>query len=594
MTPVLAELRIVGLGVIDDAIIELHPGLTVVTGETGAGKTMVVTALGLAAGGRGDAGRVRTGAPRTSVEARFQIPVDGPAATIALAAGAELDDDGSLIALRTVTSDGRSRAHLGGRSVPLTTLSEVTDSLLAIHGQSGAISLLRPAQQRSVLDRYAGLADVIGAYRTLRTEWLGVRADLRDRRARGLERAQREQILQLGLAEIAQVAPTPGEDVALVAESRRLENADALRSGAAGAQLLLAGGDGSADLAADTVDAVAQIEGARRLLEGADDGVLRALAGSLKEASVILTDVSMDLSGYLDDLDADPARLQEMLSRQAVLKSLTRRYGADVDAVLAWAEQARTELRALDTSEETIAALQEQQDTLAKAVAAAGLALSRSREQAAEQLAAGATAELANLAMGRARLRIAVTSTPVPADHPEAVPVGSGHLAAGPEGLDQVDILLTSHRGAPELPIQKGASGGELSRVMLALEVVLAEADPVGTLVFDEVDAGVGGRAASEIGTLLARLASTHQVVVVTHLAQVAACADSQLVVDAGDDGAIRSSSVRRVDGADREVELARMLGGTDGTTARRHAADLLAAARDRLAGASGSSRRKS
>ncbi|MEO5831992.1 MAG: DNA repair protein RecN [Nakamurella sp.] len=572
----LSELRITGLGVIDDAVLELHPGLTVVTGETGAGKTMVVTALGLATGGRADAHRVRTGAARATVEARFSPPAHSSAVTVALAAGGELDDDGSLIAVRTVAADGRSRAHIGGRSAPLATLSEVTDPLVAIHGQSEAISLLRPAQQRAVLDRFAGLAGEISDYRRVRSEWQAARRELADRLASGQQRAQREQLLQIGLAEIAAVAPLPGEDSELVAEARRLENADALRSAAADAQLSL---DGS-ELDPGVPSAVGQLTAARRVLESAGDEKLRTLSGALREAGVLLTDVLMELSAYLDELDADPERLQTIMERQSVLRALTRRYGADVDAVLDWAAAASVELASLDVSDEAITALREQEKRLAAAVSTAGKRLTKARTTRAETLGTAATSELANLAMGRATLRVAVAQTEAAADHADVLKVGGRHIIAGPDGFDTVELLLTAHQGAPELPIQKGASGGELSRVMLALEVVLAEADPVATLVFDEVDAGVGGRAATEIGALLARLARTHQVIVVTHLAQVAAYADRQLVVDATEDGAVRSSSVRVVVGELREAELARMLGGTVGASARRHAAELVAAAR--------------
>ena len=574
----LSEIRITGLGVIDDAVLELAPGLTVVTGETGAGKTMVVTALGLATGGRADASRVRTGAGRATVEARFELPAGSAALVIAEAAGAELDDDGSLIAVRSVGSDGRSRAYVGGRAVPLATLSDLTDGLVAIHGQLEAISLLRPAQQRAVLDRFAGLAADLTRYRQLRSQWQAARRELAERLASGRERAQREQLLLLGLAEIEKVAPLPGEDTDLVAEAKRLENADSLRAAAAEAQAALAG----SDVEPDQPSAVTQLTAARRLLETSGDEQLRALADSLREAGVLLTDVGMELSSYLDSLDADPDRLQSVLERQSVLRTLTRRYGADADAVLEWAELARTELESLDTSDEAIAALRSREQELATQVAEAGGLISRRRSAAAKRLGTAATSELANLAMGRADLRVAVAQHAVAADHPDALAVGNEHFVAGADGFDTVDILMRSHGGAPELPIQKGASGGELSRVMLALEVVLAEADPVGTLVFDEVDAGVGGRAATEIGALLARLATSHQVVVVTHLAQVAAYADRQLVVDATEDGAIRSSQIRAVSGDAREAELARMLGGTVGESARQHAAELLAAATTR------------
>ena len=243
----LHELRISDLGVIDDAVLEPHAGFTVVTGETGAGKTMIVTALGLITGGRGDAARVRAGSDRAVVEARLAIDPAGTPASITAAAGGRLDEDGTVIAVRSVGADGRSRAHLGGRSVPLATLSELTDPLIAVHGQSEAISLLRPAQQRSVLDQFAGLDDDLRDYRALRAQWQQLAADLADRRARARERAQREQLLRLGLSEITAISPLPGEDVELIAEARRLENVDGLRTAAEIAVTALSGSEVLAD-----------------------------------------------------------------------------------------------------------------------------------------------------------------------------------------------------------------------------------------------------------------------------------------------------------------------------------------------------------
>jgi len=571
----LTELSISGLGVIDSATLEPHPGFTVVTGETGAGKTMIVTALGLATGGRADSGRVRSGSPRAVVEARIRVDPHGSAAAVVRSAGGELDDGDTVILVRTVSADGRSRAHLGGRGTPVASLAELTDELIAIHGQSEAISLLRPAEQRAVLDRYAGLGPLVATYREQRNTWRGLAAELTARVEHARERAQREQLLRLGLAEIEAVAPLPGEDAELIATVRRLENADALRESAQGALAALSG----ADALSDEPTAVGLVEAARRLLVGSADPRLTSWDESLHQASAVLGDVAADLAGYLDSLDADPARLEETLARQSVLRGLTRRYGADVSAVLAWADDARHELTDLDTSEEGLAALRARRDDAAADLADTAGTLSQRRSAAAVALGAAATAELTHLAMGRAELAVAVEHMAGDPAGTDCVQVDGSWCVAGADGIDQVEILLTAHPGAPALPIARGASGGELSRVMLALEVVLSDADPVSTLVFDEVDAGVGGRAATEIGRRLALLAGTHQVIVVTHLAQVAAFADRQFVVDSTADGAVRAASVREVTGEDRRTELARMLGGTDGPTALAHAADLLAAA---------------
>ncbi|MCI2422826.1 DNA repair protein RecN [Saccharopolyspora sp. K220] len=573
----LAEMRIQGLGVIDDATLALHAGLTVVTGETGAGKTMVVTGLHLLGGGRADASRVRSGAQRAVVEGRFQTTIDSPAAKVAADAGAEPDDDGSLIALRTVTADGRSRAHLGGRSVPNAVLSELADQVLAVHGQNDQLRLLRPGEQRAVLDRFAGepVLHVLGDYQRVRAEWADAVRELTERTERSRELAREAELLRHGLAEIEAVAPEQGEDVALVDEARRLADVDQLREIATGAHLALTG---AADGDPDSPGAIGLIGEARRRLSAAEDPVLRELEPRVAEAVAVLADVGGELGGYLDRLDADPARLEQVLARQAELKQLTKKYAADVDGVLAWAEDARTRLSGMDTSEEALAALAARRDELAVELAEHAAALSAAREEAAVGLAAAVSEELDGLAMPQARLEVVVQAKETDTGDPSALSVRGKTVHAGPDGVDEVELQLIAHSGAPALPIHKGASGGELSRVMLALEVVLADADTVPTLVFDEVDAGVGGRAAVEIGRRLARLARTHQVVVVTHLPQVAAYADRHLVVDKGAaDGGLTRSDVRVVADERRVVELARMLAGLDSTeTGRAHAEELL------------------
>ncbi|WP_207920403.1 DNA repair protein RecN [Saccharopolyspora aridisoli] len=573
----LAEMRIQGLGVIDDATLALHAGLTVVTGETGAGKTMVVTGLHLLSGGRADASRVRSGAQRAVVEGRFATTPDSPAAKVAGDAGAEPDDDGSLIALRTVTSDGRSRAHLGGRSVPNGVLSELSEQVLAVHGQNDQLRLLRPGEQRAVLDRFAGepVLHVLADYQRVRTEWAEVVGELTERTERSRELSREADLLRHGLAEIEAVNPEAGEDVSLVDEARRLADVDQLREIAAGAQHALSG---SADADPEAPGAIGLIGEAARRLSSSEDPALRELEPRVAEAVAVLSDVGGELGAYLDKLDADPARLEQVLARQAELKQLTKKYAADVDGVLAWAEDARSRLSGMDTSEEALAALAARRDELAVELAEHAKALSAARAEAAVRLADAVSEELSGLAMAQAKLQVLVHAKEAEDGDPNGIPVDDRRLHAGPEGVDEVELQLIAHSGAPALPIHKGASGGELSRVMLALEVVLADADTVPTLVFDEVDAGVGGRAAVEIGRRLARLARTHQVVVVTHLPQVAAFADRHLVVDKGQvDGGLTKSDVRLVADERRVVELARMLAGMESTeTGRAHAEELL------------------
>ena len=590
----LAEMRIQGLGVIDDATLELDPGLTVLTGETGAGKTMVVTGLTLLGGGRAEASRVADGAARAIVEGRFSI--DAAAQKVADEVGAEVDEDGTLIAARTVGADGRSRAHLGGRSVPIGVLSRLAEATLAVHGQNDQLRLLRPAEQRALLDRFAGPAvgEPLQRYRDVRERWQAVAAELVERRDGARRLAQEADLLRHGLTEIAAVDPRPGEDTELVTQARRLAAADDLREVAQAAHVALLGADAGADYGPDygagpdLLGVLGLIGEARHRLAATDDAELAALDGRLAEALALLADVDSELTGYLDRLDADPERLAVVLSRQAELKALTRKYAADVDGVLSWADAARERLAGLDTSDEALAALAARRDALAVELAEHAAAVSAARTTAATRLAADTTAELAGLAMPDARLLVAIAPRPAGPDAPDALKVGRSTLLAGPDGVDDVELRLVAHAGAGPQPLHKGASGGELSRVMLALEVALAGADPVPTMVFDEVDAGVGGRAAVEIGRRLARLAARHQVVVVTHLPQVAAYADRHLVVDksvvdaAGRNGsAITTSRVRTLGEADRVVELARMLAGLQDTeTGRAHAGELLSAAR--------------
>ena len=573
-------MSISGLGVIDEATLELHPGFTVLTGETGAGKTMVVTGLHLLSGGRAEASRVRSGSARAVVEGRFELASGADAITLAAEAGAEPDEDGSLIAVRTVGGDGRSRAHLGGRSVPVGVLGELAEHLIAVHGQNDQLRLLRPAEQRAVLDRFAGVpvTGPLTEYRELRAEWLRVVAELAERTDRSRELAREADLLRHGLAEIAAVAPKTNEDTELVDEAKRLADVDQLRAAAAGALLAVSG---STDGEMDNPGALGMVEEARRLAGGTDDPMLRDFAGRLAEAAVLLADVGTELTSYLDGLAADPERLSNVLARQAELKALTRKYAADVAGVLAWADEAEARLAGLDTSEEALATLAARRDELAGRLAERAEMITMARHAAAADLGKAVTEELAGLAMASATVEVSVNPrTADPADQ-LALKVGRQTLHAGTDGVDDVELRLRAHEGAPPLPVHKGASGGELSRVMLALEVVLSHADPVPTLVFDEVDAGVGGRAAVEIGRRLARLARSHQVVVVTHLPQVAAFADRHLVVDKSlGNGSVTRSGVRTLADADRVVELARMLAGLDSTdTGRAHAEELLAAA---------------
>ncbi|MFF2025661.1 DNA repair protein RecN [Streptomyces sp. NPDC058171] len=572
-------MRIRSLGVIDDAVVELSPGFTAVTGETGAGKTMVVTSLGLLLGGRADPALVRIGAKSAVVEGRISVPPGAAAVTRAEDAGAEVDD-GVLLVSRTVSAEGRSRAHLGGRSVPVGLLAELADDLVAVHGQTDQQGLLKLSRQRQALDRYAGdaVALPLARYATVYRRVRSLTGELDTLTTRARERAQEADLLRFGLDEVAVVSPRAGEDVELAAEAERLGHAEALASAATAGHATLVGNPEDPE----GIDAATLVAGAHRALEAvrSHDPALADLADRISEIGILVGDVAGELAGYAGDLDADPLRLAAVEERRAALGLLARKYGGpeqDVASVLVWAAQGAARLLELDGDDDRIGELTAERDALRVELAGLAGALTAARQEAATRFAAAVTAELASLAMPHARVHVDLRQT----DDPDGVEVEGRTVAYGPAGTDEVELLLAPHPGAPARPIAKGASGGELSRVMLAVEVVFAGTDPVPTYLFDEVDAGVGGKAAVEIGRRLARLAKSAQVVVVTHLPQVAAFADRQLLVEKTSDGSVTRSGVKVLEGEERVRELSRMLAGQeDSQTARAHAEELLATAR--------------
>jgi len=600
----LEEVRITALGVIDDAVLELSPGFTVVTGETGAGKTMVVTGLGLMFGGRADPARVRPGADRATVEGRLRVDPEGRVAEQVAEAGGELDDDGATLLLsRSVSAEGRSRAYAGGHSVPVSLLTYLADDLVAVHGQADQQQLLRAGRQREALDRFGGppLAAAAADYLRVYQRHRAVSTELAELTSLARQRAQEADDLRRGLAEIERLEPVEGEDAELRTEEDRLANADALHSAATIAHDALLGDPASGSY--DLPDAVSLLGAASQALEAvaSHDPALAGLAARLNEASYLVSDAGAELASYLQSVEADPARLAAVQERRAELTRLVRAYGqdapapaapdedgldadgldsdgldgdpasppdsppgGDLAAVLAWAKQAAARLAELDGDDDRVSGLAAEADQLAAEMAELAGQLTGLRTEAAERFAAEVTTELAALAMPHARVTVAVMP----------------QQEFGPHGADDVELRLVAHPGAPPLPLAKGASGGELSRVMLAIEVVFAGADPVPTFVFDEVDAGVGGKAAVEIGRRLARLARLAQVIVVTHLPQVAAYADTHLVVQKADDGRVTRSGVTRLDDAGRVTELSRMLAGLeDSAFGRAHAGELLSAA---------------
>ncbi|MCK7637136.1 DNA repair protein RecN [Corynebacterium sp. P7202] len=564
----LAEITIENLGVIPVATTELDGGLTVLTGETGAGKTMVVSGLRLLCGGRADASRVRTGATQAVVEGRFLIdglPGDTARAVSELvdAAGGTADENGEFIASRTVNATGRSRAHLGGRSVPAATLADFTADLLTIHGQNDQLRLLSPERQLAALDRFdPAVAPLLVDYREAWKTWRDKARDLKERTTRRRELAQEVDRLRFAIGEIDEADPSPGEDLELKEQIRRLQDVDGLREQATSAVVAvdgpeaLGGGDGVSDVsgASDLLGA------AQSALAGSQDPVLAAVAARLGEMTSQLGEISAELGAFLSGLPADPDALEQMLQRQQQLKQLTRKYAADIDGVLAWRDKARRKLAAIDVSGEAVEKLQAETLRAEKKMLSAAKKLTRARTVAAERLGSEVTTELHGLAMAKSRFEVALRQ-----------------VAPGPDGADDVEFLLAATPDAEARALATTASGGELSRVMLALEVILSAGTSGTTLVFDEVDAGVGGRAAVEIGRRLARLAVDNQVIVVTHLPQVAAFADTHLHVAKQVGDSAVTSGVEVLDEERRVEEISRMLAGLDDTaTGRAHARELL------------------
>jgi len=570
----LEEIRIENLGVISAAQVDLRGGLTAITGETGAGKTMVLTGLSLLLGAKADPATVRSGADRAVVEGRI-TQINQSVAEMVDDAGGYLDDDDTLIVSRSVAAAGRSRTFLGGRSVPQQVLSDVARELVTIHGQSEQMRLRSSSKQREALDEFAGVEHeaLVSRYREVWMQRSAVVTELDEITRAAADRAREAELLRIGLAEVERIEPIPHEDEQLAAESQRLSNVEGLRTSAQEAHSLLSGDEfAEGEFAASVLELLDQ---AHRSLSASSelDPALEAIGSRIRESQFALSDAATELAQYLDGLDSDPARLEFVEQRRADLSSLTRTYGETIDDVLAWASTAGLRLLDLEDDSATIERLHQEREALGLQLEQLAEEISQGRRTAAQLLAQAVTNELAGLAMKGARIAV------------EIEPLEE----LGPWGNDHVNMLLIAHPGAPARPLGKGASGGELSRVMLALEVTLATASTSGargvpTMIFDEVDAGVGGQAAIEVGKRLAQLAQTFQVIVVTHLPQVAAFAHQQLVVSKGTSASgkaegelVTQSGLRLVEGSERVTELARMLSGqAESASALEHAQELL------------------
>lgn len=560
------QIHIRDLGVIREAQLDLGPGLTVLTGETGAGKTMVLNALGLLLGSRSDASAVRKGQEQAFVEGRWLLPKE--ALDRITAAGIEIED-GELLVSRSISSEGRSKATVSGRSVPVGVLTEIGEHLVVVHGQSDQIRLKSAAAQREALDQFAGasLATVTDKYSEIYSAWKMAANRLQVLTTESSSRAREADEIRAAVEELTKLDPKSGEDVELSELADRLTHLEELRIAAAAAHEEL-----SSDSFDDSSDALTAIGKARRALEQVSnhDPELEKLAEQLKEIGFSLNETAASISSYIAGLDNDGAsELEKIQSRRAELSSAMRKYGPTLDEVIAYLETAGSRLLDLDSSDEAIASLTIEEQQLSKQAHDLAEQISSIRTKAAAELSAAVTAELSALAMTGASLDASVTRL--------------GELTA--HGYDQVALLLSAYPGAEPRPIGKGASGGELSRIMLAIEVVLAKSELAPTFIFDEVDAGVGGAAASEVGKRLAMLARNAQVIVVTHLPQVAAFASRHLRVLKSSTAEFTATDVVRLEGEQVVEELARMLSGlSESESGRSHAKELLDLAQSTLA----------
>ena len=561
----LEELEIHNLGPIRSALIAPAGGMTAITGETGAGKSMLLSAIRLISGGPSDGGRVSVGANEAWAQGVFEVASSPAAVAAAHEAGFE-PEDGELFLSRKVPASGRSRSMLSGRSVPRSVLGSIAAELVTIHGQADQLRIASSARQREFLDRYAGDDVALVAYGKA---WNALRAmDDRLERLSSQESSMRQQAdyLRESIERINRIDPQPGEMAELRARRDRIENAAEIAEGVNRALSALDASqvvdDVESSSATDLIDRASQALRAIHV-----DGVFSELADRLDSISTDLSDVVFTLSGEVDndlgmeDLDAINGRIHE-------LDELVRRWGPELSDVIAWRDQAVFDLEDLDASPEKVGQLQEEREKLFGEALKAARAVSKRRTTAAKELAAKVTAELESLAMSGSKLEIRVSERE--------------HLDAS--GADDIDFLFTPFPGSPQMPMGKSASGGELSRLMLALELVAAEKHVVAggsvppmTFIFDEVDAGVGGKTAVELGARLAKLAQSAQVIVVTHLPQVASWADEQYVVAKGemDDGSI-ATTINQVRGEARVHEIARMLSGSESEASLEHAEELL------------------
>ena len=561
----LEEISIRGLGVIESSNIEFKPGLTVLTGETGAGKTMVLTALGLVLGSKSDSDLVRAGQERAVISGKFAVPKD--IAALIIEGGGEIDD-GSVVITRTVSTEGKSRVLVGGAVSSTAAVNQFAQSLVEIHAQSSSSKLNKPAVSRELLDRFAGIE--LSQYQNIFDQYKQMIDRIADLQSQLSQRDKEMALLSEFAAEFAKLAPKSGELSQIENEIAKLGSVEKLNQAVTATLNLLAD---------DEISAINLLQQMRKTLDqvAGKDSELDQITERFTETLLNLSDVGSDLTSYLSNLEADPNRFASLQERKASLNSLLKRYGkgserdAAFEQLIIDGQNAKAKMADLSGGDERVRELEKEAEKLFDQLKTGALAISKDRKASGEKLAKLVTDEIKNLAMPNAKFvieqKVADSSNP------------KNYTATG---LDEIAILFAAHVGASPLSLSKVASGGELSRVMLALEVVIAEAEPIGTYIFDEVDAGVGGKAAVEVGRRLAKLAKSAQVIVITHLPQVAVWADNHLVVKKNESGLVTQSDVIEMSGDARKVEIARMLSGQeDSKTAQEHATELLAIVRN-------------
>lgn len=566
----LSELRVENLAIIDKLGVAFAPGLNVLTGETGTGKSLVIDAVELVLGGRASAEFVRAGSERAVVEALFDIS-HNQSVLQELAELGLYDDDSQLVLSREITRGGRSASRINGRPVTAAMLRRVTQHLVDLHGQHEHQSLLQPERQLDLLDSFAGeqaqslrrrVAELHRAVRQIEEELRLLAGDAKDR-ARQLD------LLQFQLAEIEAARLAPGEDAALHSERSRLAGAEKLFAACERAYASLRGGEEGGQGAADAIGtALAELEEMARI-----DAALAPALETLRSILYQLDDLARDLRRYRDAIEFNPERLEEVLQRLDQIAKLKRKYGDSIEEILRYRDEVAAGIERITGSEEAVARLNAERERVGAALGEAAAALSAVRRAAARTLEEGVAAELADLGMPRTVLKVAFGQE----EAEDGFPCGDRRLRIGPRGCDQVEFLLSPNPGEPPLSLARIASGGELSRIMLALKTILAGADQVPTVIFDEIDAGIGGRAAQAVAEKLARVAAARQVLCVTHLPQIAAMADAHYAISKEVVGERTRTRIEQLGETSRTEEIGRMLGGAEVTAkTREHAQEML------------------